>query len=112
MKLLLVVCAVLALAVARPGYLGGAAGYYGAPALAYGGYGGYAAYGPAFVAVGPGGYLVDTPEVAAARSAHFAAVAETKARDAAVNAADAAHAGYGAYGLGYGLHGLGYGYHH
>ncbi|XP_049780213.1 cuticle protein 64-like [Schistocerca nitens] len=120
MKVLLVLSAVLAAAAAKPGYLGGAHGLVAAaPALAYGGvHAGYAAYGPAPVAVGPGGYLLDTPAVAAARGAHLAAVAQTRARDAAVAhlayaAAPALGLGYG-HGLAYGAygHGLGYGYGH
>lgn len=72
----------------------GYAGAYGHGAYGHGGY-----HGPlALPVVLPSGYLADTPEVAAAKGAHFSAVA---------HAASAAH--YSGYGHGYGY---GYGYHH
>ncbi|XP_047113483.1 cuticle protein 16.5-like [Schistocerca piceifrons] len=101
MNTLFVLSAVLAVAVAKPGYLGAAPAAvvapaaYAAPAVvAAPVHAGYAAYGPAPVAVRSDGYLLDTPAVAATRAAHLTAVAQTQARDAVVNgaAALAAHA--------------------
>ncbi|XP_049861825.1 cuticle protein 65-like [Schistocerca gregaria] len=125
MKLLIVLSAVLAAAVAapKPGYLGAAHGVVAAapavlaaPAViaAHAVHPGYAAYGPAHIAVRSDGYLLDTPDVAANRAAHLTAVAQTQARDAHINGA-AAHAVLaapallGAHGLAYG-HGLSYGH--
>ncbi|XP_046994445.1 cuticle protein 18.7-like [Schistocerca americana] len=101
MQVLTVLSCLLAAAMARPGFLGAAPGLLGAgyagPA-AYGGYAGAHHFAPANIVIGPGGVPFDTPEVAAARKAHLTYVAETRARDAAVNAADAAsgaaYAGY------------------
>ncbi|XP_049810987.1 cuticle protein 18.7-like isoform X2 [Schistocerca nitens] len=121
MKVFVALSALLAAAVAAPapGYLGAAHGVLAAaPALVavHGVHPGYAAYGPAHIAVGPGGYVLDTPEVAASRAAHLSAVAQTQARDAHINSAyahaalaapaavlAAAHAPglLGAHGLGY-----------
>ncbi|XP_049811002.1 cuticle protein 16.5-like isoform X1 [Schistocerca nitens] len=101
MNTLIVLSAVLTVAVAKPGYLGAApaavvaSAAYAAPAVvAAPAHAGYAAYGPAPVAVRSDGYLLDTPAVAATRAAHLTAVAQTQARDAVVNgaAALAAHA--------------------
>ncbi|XP_068085581.1 cuticle protein 18.7-like [Anabrus simplex] len=90
MKCLVVLCAIAAVAVAKPGYLpGGIAGLaglagVGAPLVAAG----YA--GPIAVpAITAGGVPVDTPEVQVARAAHAAAHA------AAGNAAAAAAAAPG-----------------
>ncbi|XP_049957692.1 larval cuticle protein F1-like [Schistocerca serialis cubense] len=102
MKVLLVLLVeVLAVAVARPGYLGAAHSVVPAAhavvvaphavVTAHGVHQGLAAYGPAHIAVGPGGYVQDTHEVAATRAAHLTAVAQTQARDAHLNGA-AAHA--------------------
>ncbi|XP_049957701.1 cuticle protein 18.7-like [Schistocerca serialis cubense] len=103
MKVLVVLSAVLAVCVATPGYLS-------APALLARGIaapGILAAHAPAVIAaapavvrtippggpanivIGPGGVPLDTPEVAAAKASHAAAVAETRARDAVVNTAPA-----------------------
>ncbi|XP_049779214.1 cuticle protein 16.5-like [Schistocerca cancellata] len=109
MKCLIVLSAVVAVALAKPGFLGAgvAAPAYGAglaaavqPAPVYVGgiHPGLAAYGPANIVVGPGGYNLDTPDVAAARGAHLAAVAQTRARDAAINGAALAAASAAAYG--------------
>ncbi|XP_047112738.1 cuticle protein 38-like [Schistocerca piceifrons] len=101
MNTLIVLSAVLAVAVAKPGYVGAAPAAvvapaaYAAPAVvAAPVHAGYAAYGPAPVAVRSDGYLVDTPDVAVTKAAHLTAVAQTQARDAVVNgaAALAAHA--------------------
>ncbi|XP_046994709.1 cuticle protein 16.5-like isoform X3 [Schistocerca americana] len=96
MNTLIVLSAVLAVAVAKPGYLGAAPAAvvapaaYAAPAVvAAPVHAGYAAYGPAPVAVRSDGYLVDTPDVAVTRAAHLTAVAQTQARDAVVNGAAA-----------------------
>ncbi|XP_049861799.1 cuticle protein 16.5-like isoform X1 [Schistocerca gregaria] len=103
MNTLIVLSAILAVAVAKPGYLGAAPAAvvapaaYAAPAVvAAPVHAGYAAYGPAPVAVRSDGYLLDTPAVAATRAAHLTAVAQTQARDAVVNgaAALAAHAAH------------------
>ncbi|XP_049861801.1 cuticle protein 16.5-like isoform X1 [Schistocerca gregaria] len=103
MNTLIVLSAVLAVAVAKPGYLGAAPAAvvapaaYAAPAVvAAPVHAGYAAYGPAPVAVRSDGYLVDTPDVAVTKAAHLTAVAQTQARDAIVNgaAALAAHAAH------------------
>ncbi|XP_049809723.1 cuticle protein 18.7-like [Schistocerca nitens] len=110
MKILIVLSAVLAVALAKPGFLGAgvvgpayaaglAAAVQPASVLVGGIHPGLAAYGPANIVIGPGGYPLDTPAVAAARAAHLSAVAQTRARDAVVNgAALAAAAAYGAYG--------------
>ncbi|XP_049809721.1 cuticle protein 18.7-like [Schistocerca nitens] len=112
MKLLIVLSAVVAVALAKPGFLGAgvaapayaaglAAAVQPAPVYVGGIHPGLAAYGPANIVVGPGGYNLDTPDVAAARGAHLAAVAQTRARDAAINGAAlaaASAAAYGAYG--------------
>ncbi|XP_046995201.1 cuticle protein 16.5-like [Schistocerca americana] len=106
MKTLIVLSAVLAVALAKPGYLGAAVAApaavvapaaYAAPAVvAAPVHAGYAAYGPAPVAVRSDGYLLDTPDVAVTKAAHLTAVAQTQARDAVVNgaAALAAHAAH------------------
>ncbi|XP_049861809.1 cuticle protein 16.5-like [Schistocerca gregaria] len=103
MNTLIVLSAILAVAVAKPGYLGAAPAAvvapaaYAAPAVvAAPVHAGYAAYGPAPVAVRSDGYLLDTPAVAATRAAHLTAVAQTQARDAVINgaAALAAHAAH------------------
>ncbi|XP_046995131.1 cuticle protein 16.5-like [Schistocerca americana] len=103
MNTLIVLSAILAVAVAKPGYLGAAPAAVVAPAaytapavVAAPVHSGYAAYGPAPVAVRSDGYLLDTPAVAATRAAHLNAVAQTQARDAVVNgaAALAAHAAH------------------
>ncbi|XP_049862025.1 elastin-like [Schistocerca gregaria] len=135
MKLLVVLSAVVATALARPGYLGaaGIAGLLGngigasAPGLGtagiigagrstylgagtnYLGAGSAPVGGPANIVVGPDGVPADTPEVAAAKAGHAKAVAETQARDAAQDAADAAAGVYGGVGAGVGA-GLGAGY--
>ncbi|XP_047112461.1 glycine-rich cell wall structural protein-like [Schistocerca piceifrons] len=135
MKLLVVLSAVVATALARPGYLGaaGIAGLLGngigasAPGLGtagvigagratylgagtnYLGAGGAPVGGPANIVVGPDGVPADTPDVAAAKAGHAKAVAETQARDAAQAAADAAAGVYGGVGAGVGA-GLGAGY--
>ncbi|XP_049957698.1 ice-structuring glycoprotein-like [Schistocerca serialis cubense] len=111
MKCLIVLSAVLAVALAKPGYLGAgvvapavaaapgiAAAVQPAPVLVGGIHPGLAAYGPANIVVGPGGYNLDTPDVAAAKGAHLAAVAQTRARDAAINGAALAAASAAAYG--------------
>ncbi|XP_049779211.1 mRNA decay activator protein ZFP36L3-like [Schistocerca cancellata] len=111
MKCLIVLSAVLAMAFAKPGYLGAgvvapavaaapgiAAAVQPAPVLVGGIHPGLAAYGPANIVVGPGGYNLDTPDVAAARGAHLTAVAQTRARDAAINGAALAAASAAAYG--------------
>ncbi|XP_049809726.1 cuticle protein 18.7-like [Schistocerca nitens] len=96
MKALVVLSALLAVAVAKPGFLaGGIPGAY-APAAYAPAYAAVPPGGPANIVIGPGGVPVDTPAVAAARGAHLAAVAQTQARDAAANAADAAAAAAGA----------------
>ncbi|XP_046995183.1 cuticle protein 18.7-like [Schistocerca americana] len=96
MKALVVLSALLAVAVAKPGFLpGGILGAY-APAAYAPAYAAVPPGGPANIVIGPGGVPVDTPAVAAARGAHLAAVAQTQARDAAANAADAAAAAAGA----------------
>ncbi|XP_049862023.1 uncharacterized protein LOC126355698 [Schistocerca gregaria] len=98
MKILVVLSAVLAVALAKPGFLGAgvvgpayaaglAAAVQPAPVLVGGIHPGLAAYGPANIVIGPGGYPLDTPAVAAARAAHLTAVAQTRARDAVVNGA-------------------------
>ncbi|XP_047112908.1 cuticle protein 18.7-like [Schistocerca piceifrons] len=110
MKVLVVLSAILAVALAKPGYLGAARAiaaaptiaaapalaYSAAPALAYSAapavvaapiHAGYAAYGPANIALGADGIPLDTPEVAASKAAHLNAVAETRVRDAIVNSA-------------------------
>ncbi|XP_049957057.1 cuticle protein 16.5-like isoform X16 [Schistocerca serialis cubense] len=102
MKTLIVLSAVLAVALAKPGYLGAAVAAptavvapaaYAAPAVvAAPVHAGYAAYGPAPVAVRSDGYLLDTPAVAATRAAHLTAVAQTQARDAVINGAALAYA--------------------
>ncbi|XP_049809567.1 uncharacterized protein LOC126252707 [Schistocerca nitens] len=135
MKLLVVLSAVVATALAHPGYLGaagiagllgngigasapglGAAGIIGAGRATYLGAGtnylgagGAPVGGPANIVVGPDGVPADTPEVAAAKAGHAKAVAETQARDAAQAAADAAAGVYGGVGAGVGA-GLGAGY--
>ncbi|XP_049861782.1 uncharacterized protein LOC126355498 isoform X9 [Schistocerca gregaria] len=134
MKVLLVLLvAVLAVAVARPGHLGAVHGVVPAAhavvaaphavVAAHGTHGvhpGLAAYGPAHIEVGPGGYVQDTHEVAATRAAHLTAVAQTQARDAHINGAYA-HAALAApasvvaapHALGLlGAHGLGYAHGH
>ncbi|XP_049861789.1 cuticle protein 21.3-like [Schistocerca gregaria] len=109
MKCLIVLSAVVAVALAKPGFLGAgvaapayaaglAAAVQPAPVLVGGIHPGLAAYGPANIVVGPGGYNLDTPDVAAARGAHLAAVAQTRARDAAINGAALAAASAAAYG--------------
>ncbi|XP_049956753.1 cuticle protein 18.7-like [Schistocerca serialis cubense] len=96
MKALVVLSALLAVAVAKPGFLaGGIPGAY-APAAYAPAYAAVPPGGSANIVIGPGGVPVDTPAVAAARGAHLAAVAQTQARDAAANAADAAAAAAGA----------------
>ncbi|XP_047112403.1 cuticle protein 38-like [Schistocerca piceifrons] len=103
MNTLIVLSAILAVAVAKPGYLGAAPAAvvapaaYAAPAVvAAPVHAGYAAYGPAPVVVRSDGYLADTPDVAVTKAAHLTAVAQTQARDAVVNgaAALAAHAAH------------------
>ncbi|XP_047112459.1 uncharacterized protein LOC124789209 [Schistocerca piceifrons] len=109
MKCLIVLSAVVAMALAKPGYLGAgvvapavaaapgiAAAVQPAPVLVGGIHPGLAAYGPANIVVGPGGYNLDTADVAAARAAHLTAVAQTRVRDAAITGAALAVA-YGAY---------------
>ncbi|XP_047112460.1 cuticle protein 38-like [Schistocerca piceifrons] len=97
------------MALAKPGFLGAgvaapayaaglAAAVQPAPVLVGGIHPGLAAYGPANIVVGPGGYNLDTPDVAAARAAHLTAVAQTRARDAAINGAALAAASAIAYG--------------
>ncbi|XP_046995082.1 cuticle protein 16.5-like [Schistocerca americana] len=111
MKCLIVLSAVVAVALAKPGYLGAgvaapavaavpgiAAAVQPAPVFVGGIHPGLAAYGPANIVVGPGGYNLNTPDVAAARGAHLAAVAQTRARDAAINGAALAAASAAAYG--------------
>ncbi|XP_049861817.1 cuticle protein 18.7-like [Schistocerca gregaria] len=105
MKCLIVLSAVVAVVLAKPGYLGAgvavpgiAAAVQPAPVYVGGIHPGLAAYGPANIVVGPGGYNLDTPDVAAARGAHLAAVAQTRARDAAINGAALAAASAAAYG--------------
>ncbi|XP_046995737.1 cuticle protein 16.5-like [Schistocerca americana] len=99
MQTLIVLSAMLAVALATPGYLGAAPAAvvapaaYAAPAVvAAPVHAGYAAYGPAPVAVRSDGYLLDTPAVAATRAAHLTAVAQTQARDAVINGAALAYA--------------------
>ncbi|XP_049957049.1 cuticle protein 16.5-like isoform X8 [Schistocerca serialis cubense] len=99
MNTLIVLSAILAVAVAKPGYLGAAPAAFVAPAayaapavVAAPVHAGYAAYGPAPVAVRSDGYLLDTPAVAATRAAHLTAVAQTQARDAVINGAALAYA--------------------
>ncbi|XP_049862019.1 cuticle protein 38-like [Schistocerca gregaria] len=94
MNTLIVLSAVLAVAVATPGYLGAAPAAvvapaaYAAPAVvAAPVHPGYAAYGPAPIAVRSDGYLLDTPDVAVNKAAHLTAVAQTRARDAIINGA-------------------------
>ncbi|XP_046668588.1 cuticle protein 2-like [Homalodisca vitripennis] len=57
---------------------GGAVPYYGYP-YAYGAYPYYSGYPYNVPVVTPSGFLADTPEVAAAKAAHFAEVAKAKA---------------------------------
>ncbi|XP_049811018.1 cuticle protein 21.3-like isoform X3 [Schistocerca nitens] len=108
MKCLIVLSAVVAVALAKPGFLGAgvaapayaaglAAAVQPAPVLVGGIHPGLAAYGPANIVVGPGGYNLDTPDVAAARGAHLTAVAQTRARDAAINGAALAAASAATY---------------
>ncbi|XP_049957699.1 cuticle protein 18.7-like [Schistocerca serialis cubense] len=88
MKLLIVLSALVAVALATPGYLGAGA-YLGAAGVApvIGSapglvapqppapvvVGGLAAYGPANIVLGPEGVPLDTPAVAAARVQHLSA---------------------------------------
>ncbi|XP_046995609.1 cuticle protein 18.7-like [Schistocerca americana] len=114
MKCLIVLSALMTVALAKPGYLGAGiaapavaaaapvlagpgVAVQPAPVLVGGIHPGLAAYGPANIVVGPGGYNLDTPDVAAARSAHLTAVAQTRARDAAINGAALAAAAAAAY---------------
>ncbi|XP_049780221.1 cuticle protein 38-like isoform X1 [Schistocerca cancellata] len=109
MKFLIVLSAVVAVALAKPGFLGAgvaapayaaglAAAVQPAPVYVGGIHPGLAAYGPANIVVGPGGYNLNAPDVAAARAAHLTAVAQTRARDAAINGAALAAASAAAYG--------------
>ncbi|XP_049779212.1 cuticle protein 18.7-like [Schistocerca cancellata] len=101
MKLLIVLSALVAVALATPGYLGaaGVAPVIGsapglvapqppAPVVV----GGLAAYGPANIVLGPEGVPLDTPAVAAARVQHLSARLAVQSRGSGSAAAAAAAA--------------------